>query len=246
MDFDAEDWGYTEPNKSSLKVSRFLSSLMNSTSDTRIQRKNEQFFHTLIKAVTDGKGIIGTCAQALEEVGRPEQKVVRSALMATTLRLGDPDRGPESAIEISVKTSKATALQRPAIMKKFALRNLDAEDDDEMEVDDAADQAAVFAQLKMRTEYFVDRNPPAEDEDGDVKMEPEDGKSLLEGEEKKEKDMERVDKEELIKGFKYGTTYAPCPDGQFLKLETTKGITICGFFPLKDVCTVYFTSDCTH
>lgn len=169
--------------------------------------------------------------------------MVRSALMATTLRLGDPDRDPTQAIEIMVKASKATALQRPATMKKFALRTSNAE---EMEVDEAEedpDKPSVFSQLKMRTEYYVDRNPRAEDEDGDVKMEKEDDDALLlEGEDtqakkgEKEETLEKVDKDELIRGFKYGTTYAPCPDGQFPRLQTTKGITICGFFPKENVC----------
>lgn len=207
-----------------------------------LQRNNEKFFRELVDRVKEDNGVLGTCAHALEEVGRPEQKMVRSALMATTLRLGNPDRDPDQAIEIMVKASKATAIQRPATMKKFALR---LGDGNEMEVDEEEadpDKPSVFSQLKMRTEYYVDRNPRAEDEDGDVKMEKEDEDALLlEGDdtqtkkEGKDETLEQVDKEELIRGFKYGTTYAPCPDGQFPKLETTKGITICGFFPKDNV-----------
>jgi len=64
-----------------------------------------------------------------------------------------------------------------------------------------------------------------------------DDENLLEDDEEKtgDNDLEKVEKEELVRGFKYGTTYAPCPDGQFPKLPTTKGIQICGFFPDKTV-----------
>ncbi|KAJ2931191.1 hypothetical protein H1R20_g5924, partial [Candolleomyces eurysporus] len=220
VDFDDPDWGYEEEDKSELK------------------RNNEKFFRELVDRVKEDNGVLGTCAHALEEVGRPEQKMVRSTLMATTIRLGNPDRDPEQAIEIMVKASKATAIQRPATMKKFALR---LGDGDEMQVDEEEadpNKPSVFSQLKMRTEYYVDRNPRAEDDDGDVKMEKEDEDALLlEGDdtqtkkEGKEEALEQVEKEELIRGFKYGTTYAPCPDGQFPRLDTIKGITICGFFP---------------
>lgn len=188
----------------------------------------------------DDNGILGTCGHALEEVGRPDTKQVRSALLGTILRIGDPDRDADTAIEIMVKASKATALQRPATMKKFALLQAEneEEDADAMEVDEDTDKTSVFAQLKMRTQYYYEPDAPTEDEA--VKMEEEE--LLLEGgddsKQKNEKNALQkveVDKEELIRGFKYGTTYAPCPDGQFPKLPTNKGITICGFFPAKNV-----------
>ncbi|KAF6765925.1 SPOC domain-like protein [Ephemerocybe angulata] len=213
VDFDDPDWGYEQPDKSALK------------------RKNEQFFHDLVDRVREGNGVVGTCAHALEEVARPEQKMVRSALMGTTLRLGDPDRNAEEALEIMVKASKATALQRPATMKKFALLHDDPKDDEDgMEVDEEedTDKPFVYGQLKMRTEYYVDKNPKEDGEDEDTKME--------EDEDKKKERLpdELMDKEVLIRGFKYGTTYVPVPDGQFPKLETAKGIDICGFFPAKN------------
>ena len=167
----------------------------------------------------------------------PDVKQVRSALMGTVLRIGDVDARADEAVELSVKASKCTALQRPKGWKKFTLREDKDEDMEEKEID--PDKAA-FAQLRMRTEYYVDRNPEDEiDEDGDVKMkqEEDEDETLLEGgeEDLDVTNLEKVEKEELVRGFKYGTTYAPCPDGQFLKLQTRKGIDICGFFPRKNV-----------
>jgi ATP-dependent DNA helicase 2 subunit 2 len=180
-------------------------------------------------------GIVGTCAFAIQETTRPDIKQVRSALMGTVLRIGDVDARADEAIELSVKTTKCTAFQRPKGWKKFALR----EDKDEgMEEEEIDPDKAAFAQLRLRTEYYVDRNPEEADEDGDVKMKQEDeDETLLEDGEKdpEVKNLEKVVKEELVRGFKYGTTYAPCPDGQFPKLQTRRGIDICGFFPRKNV-----------
>ena len=234
VDFDDAEFGYTYENKTSTK------------------RNNEKFFHDIVGRMKDDHGILGTCEHALEEVGRPDTKQVRSALIGTILRLGDPDRDADTAIEIMVKASKATALQRPATMKKFALlqnEEKNNEDEDAMEVDEDADQKAVFAQLKMRTQYYYEPGAPSEEDA--VKLEDEEEGLLLNGDGEKEKkvlEKVEVEKEELIRGFKYGTTYAPCPDGQFPKLPTSKGITICGFFPAKNVrdTSLLFTLTLTH
>lgn len=190
-------------------------------------------------------GVIGTCSLALRETAMPDIKLVRSTLMANVLRLGDVDTRGEEAVELSIKTNKCTSLARPKGWKKFALReaNSDDMDVDRDEEDEAAAARAVYAQLKMRTEFYVDRNASHEDRDGDVDMkkEEDEDKNLLErdGDEPAEpnvENLEKVEKEELVRGFKYGTTYVPCPDGQFPKLPTRKGIEICGFFPAKNVC----------
>jgi ATP-dependent DNA helicase 2 subunit 2 len=187
-------------------------------------------------------GVLGNLDYALGEISRPDIKEVRSALMGTVLRVGDVDTRSDEAFEILVKASKCTALARPKGWKKFALR--EAKDAMDMEVDEEDredDTKTAFAQLRLRSEYFIDRNAgDEEDEEGDVKMKQvDDEENLLEDDEDKPKDnnLEKVEKEELVRGFKYGTTYAPCPDGQFPKLPTRKGIQICGFFPDKTVCT---------
>lgn len=190
-------------------------------------------------------GILGNLDYALAEISRPDIKEVRSALMGTVLRVGDVDTRSDEAFEISIKASKCTALARPKGWKKFALR--EARDAVDMEIDEEnqsgeGDGKTTFAQLRLRTEYFVDRNAgDEEDEEGDIKMKQEDDEenSLEDDPEKlKDKNLEKVEKEELTRGFKYGSTYAPCPDGQFPKLPSRRGIQICGFFPEKTVKTI--------
>lgn len=200
VDFDDDELPFYEENKSSIK------------------KANEEFLTQFASSLRTG--IIGTCALALRETTKPDIKQTKSTLMGTVLRLGDTDTRPEEAFEINVKNSKCTAIARAKSWKKFAMRPMDEEDGM-----DEADRQAIYAELKMRSEYHLDPNI-GEDEDG-VKMEVD--------EENKTKALEVVEKEQLIRGFKYGSTYAPCPDGQFPKLPTRKGIDICGFFKAKNV-----------
>lgn len=205
-----------------------------------IQRANEDFYQKFISGVK--QGVIGTCAFALQECVRPEIKVTKSTLSGYILRLGDVDTRPEEAIEVVVKTSKCTAVVRPPTLKKFAKREA-SDDEDAMDVvqdeadDDEDDEKegkkAVFAQLKMRTEYFIE--PNEEDEDDE-----EDEEERAKKRKEKEDTVEKVEKEALVRGFKYGSSYAPCPDGQFPRLNTRKGIDICGFFPSKNVSSPLF------
>jgi ATP-dependent DNA helicase 2 subunit 2 len=172
-------------------------------------------------------GITGTCAFALQETSRPDIKQTKSTLVGSVLRLGDVEARPNEAVEILVKYSKCTALARPKSWKRFG--NAGAVDEDEMAVDtkvkkengSPGEPDIQWRQLAMRTEYYVGN-------DDDVK-----------GEDEQDVDTapvrEQVDKDSLVKGFKYGASYVPCPEGQFPKMATVKGIDICGFFHAKNV-----------
>jgi ATP-dependent DNA helicase 2 subunit 2 len=203
VDFDDDEFPFHEEEKSNIKV------------------ENEAFYHKLASALDDG--LVGTCVFALQEITRPDMKQTKSALMGTVLRLGDVDVRPEEAIEILVKASKCTALARPKSWKKFGRRE---KTDEQMQVDEE-EEMTMFAQLKMRSEYYIDRST----QDGEEQERMNTGSD---DEEDKDKNLEKVEKEQLIRGFKYGSTYAPCPDGQFRRLNTRKGIDICGFFHVKN------------
>ncbi|KAH8120739.1 SPOC domain-like protein [Phellopilus nigrolimitatus] len=207
IDFDDEEFGFEEEDKSNIK------------------RENEKFYHRFASSLKEDYGIVGTAAFALQECVRPDVKMTKSALIGTTLRLGDIDVRAEEAVELPVKMSKCTALVRPASMKKFAKRVETAEEQTLRDVDDDESRKDVYAQLAMQTEYFVSKDENADDEKDEDEDE---GKQGEDG-------AEKVDKEQLIRGFKYGASYAPCPDGQFPRLSTRKGIDICGFFSDKMV-----------
>ncbi|TFK19905.1 SPOC domain-like protein [Coprinopsis marcescibilis] len=213
VDFDDPELGYEYPDKS------------------RHKKVNEAFYKDFVHDIGE-KGIVGTMDYALQEVVRPEPKQTRSTLMGTVLRIGNADFNADEAIQINVKASKCTALARPATLKKYAMR----QEADDMDVDGEGERKAVYAQLKMRTEYYVESKEGAEDdedEDGaNIKKEDESAEGT---DDTQKPNGARVEKEDLVRGFKYGTTYAPCPDGQFPKLSTVKGIDILGFFPKKNL-----------
>ena len=139
-------------------------------------------------------GVLGTCALALREIARPDIKQTKSTLMGTVLRLGDVDSKSDEGLDIIIKTSKCTALSRPKGWKKFGIRERLDDDDEMSDVRNQEDGNKVtYAQLKMRTEYLVDRSGgDEEDKEGDVKMEDDDELLLDEGDvtenEKREKE----------------------------------------------------------
>lgn len=224
VDFDDEELPFEEENKSEVKVhtSIFVHHLTHSS----LQTENEAFYREFVAKLDNG--VLGTCAHALQEIARPEVKVTKSVLMGSVLRIGDVNGRPDEAMEIMIKTSKCTALARPKSWKRFAKRGEEksAEDGEtKMEVDEDEAEQVLFAQLKMRSEYYLENK----DENGEIKVKQEDGGEPVEEE-------QRLEKEELTRGFKYGSTYVPCPDGQFERLKTKKGIELLGFFNKKNVC----------
>lgn len=157
--------------------------------------------------------------------------------MHNVLRIGDTDTRTDEAMEILIKTSKCTAVNRPKAFKKFAIRPKLRDRDEEvkaMAVDEEEEEgkATTYVQLKARTEYFVDKAEPKDDDEMEMKVE----EDSEEAARLAAAALEKVEKEELIRGFKYGSSYVPCPDGQFAKLPTKKGIDLVGFIPTKKVC----------
>ncbi|KAI0035265.1 SPOC like C-terminal domain-containing protein [Vararia minispora EC-137] len=212
VDFDDDEIDFHEEDKSHVK------------------RTNESFFHTLISSLENAPSpaILGTLALALQELSRPDIKQTKSLLLSTTLRIGNPDDAKETSVEIGVKTSKCTAVVRPKSWKKFGKRVPE-------DSDGKAEQGkAVWAELHPRADWVIDKSEPREG-DGDPADDPdamdvdEEQKPRADKGKDKAQDIQVVEKENLIRGFRYGATHVPCPDGQFPGLETKKGIEICAF-----------------
>ncbi|THH13198.1 hypothetical protein EW146_g6992 [Bondarzewia mesenterica] len=176
---------------------------------SNVKRENEVFFHKFVDDLPNS--VIGTLDFALQEVSRPEIKQTKSALLGTVLRLGDLDPYPLDSLEIHVKS------------KHMADDRTEEGNEDER----SEGKMDEWVELTMQTEYVIEKNADKSKEEDEEEMDDE-------GDEQKsvsaKKDVEKVEKEELVRGFKYGSTYVPCPDGQFERLPTRRGIEICGFF----------------
>ncbi|KIY64504.1 SPOC domain-like protein, partial [Cylindrobasidium torrendii FP15055 ss-10] len=205
VDFDSDepDYIYEEENKPDMK------------------KINEAFFHEFVERLDNG--FIGTCGFALQEVSRPDVKETKSVLSRGALHIGDSTTRPEEAIIMLIRTSKCTAQTRPASWGKYTLKQRTDEDDED---------TSIYIPTRLSSKYVVDiHGLKDKDGDGDVKM----GESTqTQATQKDPMDgMEEVEKETLVRGYKYGTTYIPAPDGEFDKLKTTAGMAICGFFHRK-------------
>ncbi|KIJ23946.1 hypothetical protein M422DRAFT_275388 [Sphaerobolus stellatus SS14] len=190
VDFDDDEMPFREEDKSDVK------------------RENESFYRQFAGALNES--VVGTAAFALQECSKPDIKMMKSALMKTTLKVGDVEARPEQAIEIHVRTSKCTAISRPPSMKKFAKRQIQP---DAMDVD----EEKTFTLLDRKTQYYVEKDKGDGDSDFD------------EDKAADEEDEEPVEKENLVRGYKYGASFVPVDeDDQFERLEPVKGIEICG------------------
>ncbi|KAI0825396.1 SPOC domain-like protein [Trametes gibbosa] len=215
VDFDDED--FQEEDKS--------------TDSHLFQSANEAFYHTFVGKLDSG--VVGNCDYVLTEVSRPDVREVRSTMSGNVLRIGDTEVRPEHAMELMVKTSKCTALSRPKSFKKFARRGQTAEEaaaaEDKMD-EDGAEDTAIFAQLRMRSEYYLEEDKPIPVKDeGSVNGEADVDDAGTKAQH--EKRPVKVEKEELVRGYKYGASFAPAPEDDFPKLPVRKGMDICGFFP---------------
>ncbi|KAI0641157.1 SPOC domain-like protein [Trametes meyenii] len=201
-----------------------------------VKRANEEFYQALEAKLEFGA--VGNCDHVLLEISRPDIREVKSTMTGNVLRIGDTDGRPNEAVEIMIKTSKATALARPKGFKKFARRKRTTEEEEEAAermAEDEPDDTTTFAQLHMRNEYYLE-----DDKVGISKADASisgsidgDGDDAAEAQAERDKRLVKVEKEELVRGYKYGASFVPAPDGEFPKLSVRKGMDLCGFFPDK-------------
>lgn len=144
--------------------------------------------------------------------------------MDSKIRIGDVDTRPEESIELRVKSSKCTAISRPPSMKKYAKRQHQADATN-------VDGGDVYTLLERKTQYVVER-----DETDEPQVNGEDSQDEGHGE-------ETIEKEDLVRGYKYGASFVPVDvEDDFKRLEANSGIDICGFFPSKNVSPISYRS----
>jgi len=219
VDFDSEDpeYEYQEPDKSNVK------------------RQNEQFWREFLDRVDNGN--MGTLGHAMLYLSKPSIKETASNPMRSVLRIGDVEGKPDQAIEINISTTKCTAVANNKAWKNFAVRIKEGtKDEEEILIGEDGSRLIVYAQLKHQKGWYVDTKKENDDDDDkkSIKKEDADGDVKME-EDSDSETLVQVEKEDLIRGYKYGTGYIPCADDSFLRLETKKGIDIIGFFDAAKV-----------
>jgi ATP-dependent DNA helicase 2 subunit 2 len=191
VDFDDADYGFKEEDKSSLK------------------RGNEQILAKLVNQCQNG--VIGTMAQAVEELSIPRIKPVRQfKAYDGLLTLGDPKQY-ERAVSIRVERYFKTKLAVPPSASTVVIKPGHAAGASQAATQDD-DGGMEFSGVKHMRSYQVN-DPDAPGGKRDIQF------------------------EELAKGYQYGRTVVPLAEDDLgqTKLQTTKGFSILGFIPFSSV-----------
>ena len=180
----------------------------------------------LRKLVNDCDGVYGTMQQAIDEMGVPRTKSTRPvASYKGQLTLGNPPEY-DSAMCIDVERYPRTMVRRPATASSFAQQG-DASNIRPKMTAALEDEDAVMANLdpngltsvkSARTYQVKDDDAPGGKRD--------------------------VDREELAKGYAYGSTAVPIAESEWnvTKLETRAGLEIIGFIPWDRVSNLHQSS----
>ena len=205
-----------------------------------------------------------TFDEALAEARLPRPAVINGTVSGIDLHIGSPDIDPDQAITIPIKYSKATMKARPPSLSKAwkaamdlqgpqrngysqagpssqLASNLQAQSQ-ALGATDTRDLAAMIsAEVKNYTTYVIRRQQDApqdkgkeranQDDEGADDYEPVATQELPMAEE----DEEEVAKEDIVKAWRFGSTWVPMEADTFEPLDTGKGVEILGFFPRSAV-----------
>ncbi|KAF8523097.1 SPOC domain-like protein [Hysterangium stoloniferum] len=213
---ELEDWEATAHKMNDLEIQTSIVGVDFDDENMPFVEKNKSTNETFYRQFSEmlNECALGTAAYALQECSKPDIKMTKSTLMNSSLRIGDVESRPEEAIELRIKTSKCTAISRPPSMKKYAKRVTQI---DKMDVDGTD----TYTLLDRKTDYVVERYI-GDQEDAVL----EEGDAALDNIE-----TETVEKEKLVRGYKYGASFVPIGEEEdFQRIESKLGIDICGFF----------------
>ncbi|KAM3077292.1 ATP-dependent DNA helicase yku80 [Clarireedia jacksonii] len=170
---------------------------------------NEKILRSLAEQCTNG--IFGTTEEAIQALAIPVVKVTRPySTFEGQLTLGDSDKYPETSMSMDIVRYFKTKIAKPPSASSFVVRtaNEDANNQVDEDLPDAPPSAGDLAAVRSSRTYKVnDPNAPGGKRD--------------------------VDREELSKGYEYGSTVVPIneSDTNVTQLETFKSFSIIGFVP---------------
>lgn len=173
MDFDDEDIGFVEEDKSDIKVrlsdpcARPAESSQ-SLNSFQPQRTNEDHFHRLVDLL-EQPSIVANARQAINAMLTPQVKKTNSKADRMTLRLGDPVAHPDSSITIFVDVKKATTPAAPPSMKQMSMRGFARVQAQAQSQSQSQSQSQAFRGTKRKTEDQDQDGDDAEEEDEEAK-----------------------------------------------------------------------------
>lgn len=189
--------------------------------------------------------VLKTFEPQLTQVRMPHPDIVNGTLGSNFLYIGSELVDAKQSICIPFKYSKATAKARPPTLSKawktaVAMQqphgSLPAHSEASQLMTTLQSQsqsqgrssadilASVSADVKQHSTYFLKKIEERVEEGVD-------GPSTIEEDEERE----YISKEELVKAWRFGSSWIPVEDDTFEPLPTQKGLEILGFIPVKNV-----------
>ncbi|WWC61275.1 uncharacterized protein I303_103856 [Kwoniella dejecticola CBS 10117] len=214
--------------------------------------------HERISKTTNSEEMLPTLEtfdEALIESRLPRPAVVNGTVSGIDLHIGSPDVDAEQAITIPIKYSKATMKARPPTLSKAWKPAMDlqlparpslgthrssnqlmsslinqsqSQGEGIPKMEDFA--SLISAEVKHHSTYVVkkaENPPPPGSQMASQAYEP--TQQPIDAEE--DVDEEFVEKEDLVKAWRFGSTWVPMEADTFEPMETKKGVEILGFFP---------------
>lgn len=201
----------------------------------------------------------------LEAARSPQVATVNGTLSAIDLHIGSLDVGQNEAIVIPVRYSKATAKASAPTFSKAWKPAMDLQMPMHATADGISLSNPLISGLLNQSQSQGKNPPRTEEMAGMISAEvkqhhsyvikkpeinasvnristqannlelPEQAEQGNENENEEEDEEEYVDKEDVVKAWKFGSTWVPVPEKTFATLATRKGIEVLGFFPVENV-----------
>ena len=220
--------------------------------------------HERMSATTSSEEILpemSTFEENLVQARMPKCAFVNSAVSSIDLFIGSPDVNLEQAIRIPVRYSKATMKARiPSLSKAWKpamdlqvplatksqplpsqLMSTLAQQSQSHNGPSASDLAVMIsAEVKHHSIYVIKRTESTAKAGGEktASQMPDFGTEGLDldyTQDLPEEDEEVVAKEDIVKAWRFGSTWVPMEQDTFEPLETNKGVEVLGFFPQENV-----------
>jgi ATP-dependent DNA helicase 2 subunit 2 len=221
--------------------------------------------HDQLSPKTDSTEVLPTMItfdSGLADARHPRPTVVSSTLSAINLHIGSPTIDSNQAIIIPIKFSKATMKARPPSLSKAWKAALDLQaptnKNDTLPSSASSVLAASLAEQSRNRDQLLNQSDLAAMISADVqahygytlkRLEHENSKDQSEAPNEEEDgdgmtatqlnmgdgEDEEVAKEDLVKAWRFGSTWVPMEKDTFEPLDTTKGVDILGLFPREAV-----------
>ncbi|KIR74038.1 ATP-dependent DNA helicase 2 subunit 2 [Cryptococcus deuterogattii CA1014] len=226
-----------------------------STLQERLEQTSNPRLYPAVKVFDD----------TLEAARSPQVATVNGTLSAIDLHIGSLDVGQNEAIVIPVRYSKATAKASAPTFSKAWKPAMDLQMPMHAATDGISLSNPLISGLLNQSQSQGKNPPRTEEMAGMISAEvkqhhsyvikkpeinasvnristqasnlepPEQVEQADENENEEEDEEEYVDKEDVVKAWKFGSTWVPVPEKTFVTLATRKGIEVCGFFPVENL-----------